>query len=63
MAEPYLASEQLHQLFGAKHIPEVKVEAEPLEFYGCVVDRYAKTPKVTAFFDYLYEMLADKGHD
>ncbi|MDO8827640.1 LysR family transcriptional regulator [Methylophaga sp.] len=62
VAEPYLKTGQLQQLFNAEHAPEVQVEAEPLEFYFCMADRYANTPKVAAFYDYLYEHLPEKWH-
>jgi DNA-binding transcriptional LysR family regulator len=62
VAEPFIETGKLQPLFGREHTPQMKAEAEPLEFYFCVADRYAKTPKVTAFFDYLYEYLPAKWH-
>ncbi|MCX4188313.1 LysR family transcriptional regulator [Methylophaga sp. OBS4] len=57
VAEPYLAGGQLEQLFYREHEPGIMAEPEPLDFYFCVADRYARTPKVAAFFDYLNENL------
>ena len=57
VAEPYIASGQLRQLFHHGHAPDVEAEAEPLDFYFCVADRHAKTPKVQAFMNYLLDNL------
>ncbi|WP_297809375.1 LysR family transcriptional regulator [uncultured Methylophaga sp.] len=57
VAQPYIDNGQLIPLFNQEHGPEVEVEAEPLEFFFCMTDRYAKTPKVTALFDYLSQQL------
>lgn len=51
VARPYLDNGDLIALF--EQGPQVEVEAEPLEFYFCVTDRYARTPKVAALYDYL----------
>jgi DNA-binding transcriptional LysR family regulator len=51
VATPYLEKGELIALF--EKGPQVEVEAEPLEFYFCVTDRYARTPKVAAFYDYV----------
>lgn len=53
VAERYIESGMLCPLFEEDLHPKVEVEAEPLEYFFCVQDRYAKTPKVTALFDYL----------
>jgi DNA-binding transcriptional LysR family regulator len=57
VAQPYIDNGQLIPLFNQEHGPEVEVEAEPLEFFFCMTDRYAKTPKVTALYDYLSQQL------
>lgn len=57
VAQPYVDNGQLIPLFNQEHSPQVEVEAEPLEFFFCMTDRYAKTPKVTAFYDYLLTRL------
>lgn len=57
VAQPYVDNGQLIPLFNQEHGPEVEVEAEPLEFFFCMTDRYAKTPKVTALYDYLSQQL------
>ncbi len=57
VARPYLDNGQLCQLFNRENGPGVEVEAEPLAYFFCVVDRYAKTPKVTALFNYLVSHL------
>lgn len=57
VAQPYIDNGQLIPLFNQEHGPEVEVEAEPLEFFFCMTDRYAKTPKVAALFDYLSQQL------
>lgn len=55
VARPYLDKGELITLF--EQGQQVEVEAEPLEFYLCVTDRYARTPKVAAFYDYLSTQL------
>ncbi len=60
VAKPFLADGALCQLFEKEHSPDVEVESEPLEYYFCMLDRYAKTPKVTAFFNYLETNLPKK---
>ncbi|MCX4192408.1 LysR family transcriptional regulator [Methylophaga sp. OBS1] len=58
VAAPYLEKGDLIALF--EQGPKVEVEAEPLEFYFCITDRYARTPKVNAFYDYLSAKLPAK---
>jgi DNA-binding transcriptional LysR family regulator len=58
VAAPYLEKGDLIALF--EQGPKVEVEAEPLEFYFCITDRYARTPKVNAFYDYLLAKLPAK---
>lgn len=57
VAQSYIDNGQLIPLFNQEHGPEVEVEAEPLEFFFCMTDRYAKTPKVRALYDYLSQQL------
>jgi len=59
VAEPYIASGQLQQLFKPNKAANVQAEIEPLDFYLCVHDRHAKTPKVQAFMDYLQGVLPE----
>ncbi len=60
VAQPYIEDGRLCTLFNKERGPDVEAEAEPLEYYFCVIDRYAKTPKVTALFDFLMENLPTK---
>lgn len=60
VAQPYIEDGRLCTLFNKERGPDVEAEAEPLEYYFCVADRYAKTPKVTALFDFLTEHLPTK---
>jgi DNA-binding transcriptional LysR family regulator len=60
VAQPYLDDGRLCLLFNKERGPDVEVEAEPLEYYFCVIDRYAKTPKVSALFDFLTAQLPAK---
>lgn len=57
VAQPYIDDGRLCLLFNKDRGPNVEVEAEPLEYFFCVIDRYAKTPKVTALFDFLAAQL------
>jgi DNA-binding transcriptional LysR family regulator len=57
VAEPYIASGQLKQIFHQDLVPEVEAVPEPLEYYLCMTDRHAQTPKVRALGDYLRQQL------
>lgn len=53
VAQPYIEDGRLCTLFNNERGSDVEVEAEPLDYFFCVIDRYAKTPKVAALFDFL----------
>ncbi|WP_024462306.1 LysR family transcriptional regulator [Marinimicrobium sp. LS-A18] len=59
VAEPYLVSGELEELFVAQEGEKEAQSAliDPLDFYICVRDRYELTPKVRAFMDYLLATL------
>lgn len=59
VAEPYLASGQLLQLFTDPQYSASQALTEPLDFYLCVRDRYELTPKVRAFVEHLQHNLRD----
>lgn len=60
VAQSYIDDGRLYPLFNKERGPDVEVEAEPLEYYFCVIDRYAKTPKVAALFEFLVANLPSK---
>lgn len=57
VAEPYLAREELEELFIPQEGEEQSALIDPLDFYICVRDRYELTPKVRAFMDYVFAAL------
>lgn len=57
VAEPYLASGELEELFVAQEGAQLSALIDPLDFYICVRDRYELTPKVRAFMDYIFNAL------
>lgn len=57
VADPYIANGQLEELFYQNHMPHIEAEPEPLEYYLCVADRYAMSPKVQKLLAYLREYL------
>lgn len=57
VAEPYIETGQLTEIFHQDMAPDVEALAEPLEYYLCMTDRHAQTPKVRAFSGYLREHL------
>ncbi|GLQ00748.1 LysR family transcriptional regulator [Methylophaga thalassica] len=64
VATPYIAEGRLIPLFEAGNHSELHGEAEPLDYYFCVADRFAKTLKVRVFQDFLHQNLPnswDKG--
>lgn len=63
VAQPYIDNGKLSPLFNQEHGPQVEVEAEPLEFFFCMTDRYAKTPKVAALYEYLLSNLPHGWRD
>lgn len=60
IAEPLIRRGLLEELFNPKQSPGLKAEAEALEFYLCMRDRYQLTPKVRAFSDYLLQALPEQ---
>lgn len=60
IAEPLIRRGLLEELFNPKLSPGLQVEAEALEFYLCMRDRYQLTPKVRAFSDYLLQALPEQ---
>lgn len=59
VADPYLASGHLQQLFAEPQKAGSQALTEPLDYYLCVRDRYELTPKVRAFVDHLHYNLRD----
>lgn len=59
VAEPYLASGHLQQLFANPQHSSSQALTEPLDYYLCVRDRYELTPKVRAFVEHLQDGLRD----
>lgn len=59
VANPYLASGHLQQLFVEPQKSGSQALTEPLDYYLCVRDRYELTPKVRAFVDHLQHNLRD----
>lgn len=59
VAEPYLASGQLQELFADPQHACGQALTEPLDYYLCVRDRYELTPKVRAFVEHLQQHLRD----
>lgn len=60
IAEPLIRRGLLEELFNPKLSPGLEAEAEALEFYLCMRDRYQLTPKVRAFSDYLLQALPEQ---
>ncbi|SDG88246.1 DNA-binding transcriptional regulator, LysR family [Pseudomonas flavescens] len=59
VAEPWLASGLLQQLFASPQRSGSQALVEPLDYYLCVRDRYELTPKVRAFVEHLQGSLRD----
>jgi DNA-binding transcriptional LysR family regulator len=59
VAEPYLASGQLEELFASPAGMRSRAESDPIDFYLCVRDRYELTPKVRLFMEYLSASLPE----
>lgn len=57
VADDYLRSGELVELFSVHECAGFHTEIEPLDIYACVRDRHQLTPKVRAFMDYLAESL------
>ncbi|WP_136475005.1 LysR family transcriptional regulator [Pseudomonas sp. DG56-2] len=59
VARPLIESGQLVALFEYSQPDQVYVQAEPMDIYLCVADRFAMTPKVRVFMDFLQERLGN----
>lgn len=60
IARPYLASGALVPLFEYGDGGGAYAQTEPMDVYLCLADRFAMTPKVRAFMDYLQEQLGSE---
>lgn len=60
IAEPLIRRGLLEELFNSPLSAGLQAEAEALEFYLCMRDRYQLTPKVRAFTDYLLQSLPEQ---
>ncbi|MFK0090104.1 LysR family transcriptional regulator [Pseudomonas sp. NPDC090755] len=58
IARPFIERGQLVALFEYSQPSQAYAQTEPMDIYLCVADRFAITPKVRAFMDYLQENLA-----
>ncbi len=61
VADPYLERGELVELFQPGFNEAVSAEIQPLEFYLCIRDRFARTPKVKAFIDFIDTHLPPDG--
>ncbi|MFB4392967.1 MULTISPECIES: LysR family transcriptional regulator [unclassified Pseudomonas] len=59
IARPYLDSGQLVPLFEQRDDSQAYAQAEPMDVYLCLSDRFAMTAKVRAFMDFLQNALGD----
>lgn len=59
IARPYLDSGQLVPLFEERDDSQAYAQAEPMDVYLCLADRFAMTTKVRAFMDFLQDALGD----
>ncbi|MDD0975851.1 LysR family transcriptional regulator [Pseudomonas fontis] len=57
IARPYLQRGELVRLFEYSQPGRAYAQTEPMEVYLCVTDRFALTPKVRVFMDYVQEQL------
>lgn len=57
VARPFIERGQLVALFEYSQPAQAYAQTEPMDIYLCVVDRFAMTPKVRVFMDYLRENL------
>ncbi|MFK8328931.1 LysR family transcriptional regulator [Pseudomonas sp. BJa5] len=58
IARPFIERGQLVALFEYSQPSQAYAQTEPMDIYLCVADRFAMSPKVRAFMDYLQENLA-----
>ncbi|MBF8748531.1 LysR family transcriptional regulator [Pseudomonas monteilii] len=59
IVRPYLDSGALVPLFEYSDSGQAYAQTEPMDVYLCLADRFAITPKVRAFMEYLRESLGD----
>lgn len=59
IVRPHLDSGALVPLFEQGEAGQAYAQTEPMDIYVCLADRFAMTPKVRAFMDYLQEHLGD----
>lgn len=59
IVRPHLDSGALVPLFEYSDSGQAYAQTEPMDVYLCLADRFALTPKVRAFMDYLRESLGD----
>lgn len=57
VARPFIERGQLVALFEYSQPTQAYAQTEPMDIYLCVADRFAMTPKVRVFMDYLRENL------
>ena len=60
VARPYLQRGELVPLFEEAGGSRAYAQTEPMDIYLCVADRFAMTPKVRAFMDFLRISLGDE---
>ncbi|MDR2306057.1 MAG: LysR family transcriptional regulator [Paucimonas sp.] len=60
IVRPHLDAGRLVPLFEFKHSGQAYAQAEPMDIYLCLADRYAMTTKVRAFMDYLQQCLGER---
>lgn len=60
IAEPLIKRGLLEEVLNIAQPASLKAEAEALEFYLCMQDRYQLTPKVRAFSSYLQQHLPEQ---
>lgn len=60
VADPYIASGQLQELFTSGEGSSACSDIEPLDFYLCVRDRHALTPKVKSFMEFVVSAVPEK---
>ncbi|PWB32831.1 LysR family transcriptional regulator [Pseudomonas sp. SDI] len=57
VARPFLQRGELVRLFEGLQSGQAYAQTEPMDIYLCVADRFALTPKVRVFMDYVQEQL------
>lgn len=61
LVRPHLEAGRLIPLFERQESGQAYAQTEPMDVYLCVADRFAMTPKVKAFMDYLQQCLGSNG--